>query len=209
MNTLVIDVHEQRKAATYNIAGTYLHVNMDDFTIMKLEVEMVDMIVKMNSEKCSKYVRYERGKKVSYLRLLKALYGCIKYLLLWYNLFSGTLEKKYFKLNPYDLYVANKTINSNKCTSRWYVNDLKISHVDSKLVEDIIRMVELRYGKIKIARGSKYVYIGMDVNFVGGEKVTFKKSNFLLLYLTMGLSSSGEYGKQSQPTHHILKQMLY
>ena len=79
MITLVINAHEQRDVTICNIAGTYLHEDMDDFMTMKLEGEMVDMMAKVSSEKYSKYVRYEKGKKVLYLRLLKALYGCIKY----------------------------------------------------------------------------------------------------------------------------------
>jgi len=39
-----------------------------------------------------KFVTYEHGKKVLYLRLLKALYGYVKSALLWYELFTGTLQ---------------------------------------------------------------------------------------------------------------------
>jgi hypothetical protein len=53
----------------------------------------------------------ENGKKVLYLELLKALYGCVQLTLLWYELFSGTLKGMGFKLNPYDTYVANMTTN--------------------------------------------------------------------------------------------------
>jgi hypothetical protein len=39
-----------------------------------LEKESVDIMCDV-CEKCRKFVTYEHGKKVSYLRLLKALYG--------------------------------------------------------------------------------------------------------------------------------------
>jgi hypothetical protein len=50
---------------------------------------------------------------VLYLKLIKALYGCVKLALLWYELFAGTLIKLGFELNPYDMCVANKVINKN------------------------------------------------------------------------------------------------
>jgi hypothetical protein len=49
-----------------------------------------------------KDVRLENGKKVLYLRILKALYGCIESALLWYNLYVTTLKDMGFVVNPYD-----------------------------------------------------------------------------------------------------------
>ena len=34
----------------------------------------------------------ERGDKVLYVRLVKAIYGCVKSALLWYELFHNTLK---------------------------------------------------------------------------------------------------------------------
>jgi len=34
--------------------------------------------------------------------------------------------------------VANKTINGRKCTIMWLVDKLKITHVDKKVMEDVI-----------------------------------------------------------------------
>jgi hypothetical protein len=67
---------------------------------------------------CAKYkefVTYESGKKTPYLQLLKALYGCVKSALLWYELFTGTLQEMVFELNPYNTRVANKTVDKTQC----------------------------------------------------------------------------------------------
>ena len=45
---------------------------------MKLEGEMVDMIVEVDGKKYLRYVIYEYGNKVIYLKVLKVLYGCTK-----------------------------------------------------------------------------------------------------------------------------------
>ena len=44
-----------------------------------------------------------------------------------------------FTLNPYDTCVANKIVNGKKLTILWYVDDVKISHVDEEVVEATIK----------------------------------------------------------------------
>jgi hypothetical protein len=81
-----------------------------------------------------------------YLQLLKALYGCVRSALLWYKLFSGTLKKMGFELNPYDPCIANKTIEDSQCTIAWYVNDNKILHAKESVVTDVIAEIEKNSG---------------------------------------------------------------
>jgi len=68
---------------------------------------------------------------VLYLWLLKKLYGCVKSALLWYKLFSETLEDMGFVLNPYDACMANKIIDTGQCTIAWHMDDMKISHIEA------------------------------------------------------------------------------
>ena len=60
---------------------------------------------------------------------------------------SKTLISWGFKINPYDWCVANKMINGEQMTIVWYVDDMKISHKDSKLVTNIMKKLDKRYGK--------------------------------------------------------------
>ena len=78
-----------------------------------------------------------------YVRLKKALYGILKAeLLLWENFSNNLMNKWGLKLNPYERCVANKTINRRQCTILWHVDELKISHVDSNVVDDIIGILD-------------------------------------------------------------------
>ena len=61
-----------------------------------------------------------------------------------------------FVLNPHDLCVANATIEGKQCTILWYVDDNKISHVNPKVVDDIIKKIESKFGKISQTRGDKH-----------------------------------------------------
>ena len=55
------------------------------------------------------------------------------------GVYAGTLKDVGFELNPYNPFVANKQINGSQSTICWYVDDNKMSHKDSKVVDGIIK----------------------------------------------------------------------
>ena len=118
MMSMAIDAFEGRDVATCDIKGAYLNAKMNEKVIMIFRGELVDYLVKTNPGKYEKFVHItKKGKKVLYVRLLKALYGCIQSALLWYELLKDTLEKEGFVVNPYDPCVANKTYkDGSQCT---------------------------------------------------------------------------------------------
>jgi hypothetical protein len=187
MMSIMIDAKERRDVATADVAGAYLHAKLDDFTLLKLEGESVNIMCDV-CEKYRKFVKVENGKKVLYLRLLKALYGCVKSALLWYELFTGTLQDMGFELNPYDTCVANMTINGKQCTIAWYVDDNKISHVEPEVVTQIVAKIEERFGKMTVTRGKKHVFLGMDICFMDNGTATIKMKE----YLKEAMSEFGE-----------------
>jgi hypothetical protein len=91
--SLIIDVVEGQKVAIFDVPGAYLHAEMpsEKQLLMTLRGEFVDIMCQVNPD-YEKYVTYEGKSKVLYLRLLQALYGCIKSTLLWYELFLTTLK---------------------------------------------------------------------------------------------------------------------
>jgi hypothetical protein len=101
MVSLMMDSLEQRDVATADITGAYLNADMDEFVLIKLSGDATDIMWEANNN-YKKFVTIENGKKVLYLQLLKALYGCVKSALLWYELFVSTLQEMGFILNPYD-----------------------------------------------------------------------------------------------------------
>ena len=109
MLTLLVDTHERRNVAMADVAGAYLFADIDDNVLIKIMGESADIMCKVEPS-YMKFVTNERGKKTLYLKLTKALYGCIQSALLWYRTFKGCLEGLGFKLNPYDPCVANITI---------------------------------------------------------------------------------------------------
>ena len=118
MVTMLIDAYGGRDIAAYDVPGVYLHVRLSpnkskERVLMKLEGQFVDIMCKVNPEH-KKNVIYGKGKKVLYIEILMVIYGAIEYALRWYDLYdlySQTLEKEGFIINPYYKYVANKMID--------------------------------------------------------------------------------------------------
>jgi hypothetical protein len=101
MLSIIVDAYKSRDVATADIAGAYLKAYMKDFVMMKFSGETVRILCEMNP-KHKPFVVMENGKEVLYIRLIKALYGCVKSALLWHELFSSTLKDMGFVLNPYE-----------------------------------------------------------------------------------------------------------
>ena len=97
----------------------------------------MDIMCEVNPE-YKPYVWYENGKKFIYVNVMRAIYGCIEYALLWYNLYVNTLKDLGFIINTCDRCVAKKMIDGNTCNIVWYVDDNKLSHVYLNVVTDIL-----------------------------------------------------------------------
>ena len=129
MALLTVSSAERRKIISWNVDGAYLLADQDDFVIVKFTGESVDVLCDVD-EGYKQYVSIENGKKVLYLQLLKALYGCLRFALLWYELYSSKLQGMGFILNPYETCVANKTINGKQCSIGYYVDDNISTHAE-------------------------------------------------------------------------------
>ena len=81
-----------------------------------------------------------------------------------------------FELNPYHLCVANANIDGKQCTVCWYVDDNNIIHVEPKVVNKVIKMIEGKFGKMPQTRGDKHDFLGMNINLKDKKvKISMKK----------------------------------
>ena len=158
MLMMSIAAKEKRKVATADVAGAYLHADMDDFVLVKFTGSALKLMCKVNPA-YEKLVRVRDGKRVMYLRLAKALYGCLKSALLWYNLFKGTLEKMGFVLNKYGHCVANKMIKGKQCTIGWWVDDNAMTHRRNKVLDGVVAAIEKKFGKMTVTRGNRHTFL--------------------------------------------------
>ena len=170
MTALLIGAHEGRKFISFDVPGAFLQAEMaeDKLVLLKLRRQFVDMMCEINPE-FKPHVRCETTKngkkfKVLYMKVIRAIYGCIKAALQWYIIFTGTLKKLGYKLNPYDKCVANKVINGNQCTMAWHVNDAIASHDEQKVFDELGEQMKFRFGEMNITTGTKHSFLGMKIN---------------------------------------------
>ena len=180
--TCLVDAIENRYVATCDVPGAFMHSDIDEQVHLKLEGEIAELLVRVDPTYAD-FVTHEKGKTVIYAELSKALYGTLQAaLLFWKNLSEFLIKDLGFKVNPYDWCMVNKVINGKQCTIGWHVDDLKISHVDKHIVEEIITGLNERYGKetpISVHRGPVQEYLGMRIDYTQKGKVSFSMPQYI------------------------------
>jgi hypothetical protein len=182
MLSAIIDAIKGRDVATVDIPGAFMQADIDKVVHVKSEGEIAEMLVKLDPKLYRKYVKDEHGKSVFYIELLKALYGTLRAVLLFWKLLSSKLVSWEFVINPYDWCVANKMINGKKCTILWHVDDLKICHIDAKVNSHIIDLIDDEFGKeapLTITRGDIHDYLGMTLDYSEKGKVKIKMIDYM------------------------------
>ena len=103
------------------------------------------------------------------MQLTKALlYVTLQSALLFWRDLSGKLLQWGFILNPYDSCVANKLVNGKQCTILWHVDNIKWSHVDVAVIEEVLQQLEGAYcckAPLVVTRGKVHEYLGMTLDF--------------------------------------------
>ena len=176
---LTVSAAERRKIISWDVEGAYLLADQDDFVLVKFTGESVDVLCQVDVG-YQEFVTYGNGKKILYLELLKALYGCVRSALLWYELYSTKLQGMGIILNPYDTCVANKDIEGKQCTIGYYVDDNLATHDSDTVLKEVADLVEKEVGKITITTGNKHNFLGMDLTFHENGTVTIDMSDYVV-----------------------------
>ncbi len=140
--------------------------NEKDRVIIHVRGHLVDVLTKITPEVYADYVMCNhRGEKQILFQCLNALYGTMVVSLFYYRKFTNSLIKHRFKVNPYDSCIWNKMVSGKQLTICFHVNDCKLSHVTSQVLEDTISWLQQDYesifkdrsGKMKVHRGNSQV----------------------------------------------------
>ena len=98
-----------------DVPGAFMQVDMDELVHVRFSGEMVDKLLEIDHELYSGYVTIERGEKVMYVELLKALYGTLRAA----RLFWEKLHAKLGVLCPTDMTAAWLTRWLMESSSPW------------------------------------------------------------------------------------------
>ena len=163
--TCAIDAKEKRDVAVVYLPDAFLYATNDKDVIMFMQGRLTKLMGMVAPQICFKFISIEKGQKVLYVKVHKALYGMLKSALLFYKKLRTDLECKGYRINPHDACVANKIINSKQMTILWHVDDLKILHADPWEVTKIVKWLGKTCGNIKLSRGKKHEYLGMSLDY--------------------------------------------
>ena len=178
--TSVIDANEEQDVDIVNVPGAFMKANQDKVINITLRGKLAELMVKTTPEFYRRYVVTEKVKMVLYVQLLKSLYGCLHIALLFYKKLLADLESRGFELKPYDPCVVNNTINVKQLTITWHVDYLKLSHVDTGVVDKMIEWMNGLYGNgMLISRGKKHDYLGMNLDFSVKGQVAVNMVDYL------------------------------
>ena len=174
MLTISIDAYEGRDVMTADVPNAFIQTDMpevkpgDERVIMKITGVLVDMLVQVDPQLYGSHVVYERGRKVIYVQVMKAIYGMLTASLLWYQKFRKDLEGIGFVFNNYDACIANREKNGSQHTIRFHVDDIMSSHMNPKVNDKFTEWLEIMYGEykaVKPLRGKVHDYLGMKIDF--------------------------------------------
>ena len=171
--TGVIEAKQKRDVITLDIPNAFVQTPLPqklEKVIMKIRGVLVDMMIELFPGVYNNFVTIERGQKVLYVRMIKALYGMLVSSMLFYQKFRKDIETIGFKINPYDRCVANRIVNGKQHTVSWHVDDVKSSHINPKVNNEFYNWCEKLYGSnlnghVKIERGKRHDYLGMVLDY--------------------------------------------
>ena len=176
----VINAKEGQDVMCADLPNGFIQTEMpkvekgEERIIMKITGVLVDMLVQLNPQLYGPCVVYEKNHKVSHIQVLRAIHGMLQLSLLWYKKLRKDLEEQGFEFNPYDPCVANQVKKDKQHTVVFHVNDLKSSHVDSKVSDEFAKWSESKYGehgKVKTHHGKVYNYPRMRFDYSKKGKV--------------------------------------
>jgi len=141
----------------------------DKLVLLKFKGRMADMLADVN-EKYRSHVVRENGKSVLYIKVIRAIYGCIESALQWYKLFTEVLVGLGFTLNDYDKCVANKMVNGKQLTIAWHVDDCIASHMEKTVLDEFGKIMIKEFGEMTITTGNEHNFLGMKIKINMDER---------------------------------------
>ena len=146
-----------------DIPGVSMQADIDKQLFLKFDGDLVELLVQVEPT-YQPYITYEGTQPILYTELDKALYGMLQAVLLfWQKLSIFLTEKHGFVRNDYDWCVVKKMVSGKQCTVAWYVDDIKMCHESQQVLEDLLTLLNNKFGKetpLTITHGKYMITLG-------------------------------------------------
>ncbi len=120
-----------------------------DCVIICITGVIVDWLVKVAPKVYASYIATNsKGINSLLIECYNTIYGTMVAGLLYCRKFSSSLKNRGFMVNPYDPCVWNRVIVGKQMTICFPVNDCKILHLDSKVVDYTIAWLRDEYESV-------------------------------------------------------------
>jgi hypothetical protein len=182
----ILDAAEEWDVTVVDIPSAFVQTQVDsekDMTFIKIRGILVDILVEISPDLYKYYVsRDKKGSKQLLVQCQNALFGMMVASLLYYRKFVKSLTDIGFVMNPYDPCVANKMIEGDQMTICFHVDDCKLIHHKTKVMNSMIEYLRQEYESIfgdgsramTVSRGKIHKYLGMMLGYTvrGQVKIT-------------------------------------
>jgi hypothetical protein len=191
--TCIIEAKENRDVATADCPNAFCNVVITDEDarhrfIVRLRGVVVDILLEIDYDFYNMYVTInKKGEKVLLVQCMNALYGSMVASLMFYKKLVAALKSYGFEFNPYDACVANKTVDGSVLTICFHVDDCKISHVSTKVVDETLSRLRNDFevvfkdglGAMKVHRGKRHEFVGMSLDYSHKGEVHISMSRYV------------------------------
>jgi hypothetical protein len=115
----VIDAKQRHDVMTLDIPNAFVQTPIPksgEKIIMNICGRLVNILTEICPGVYDDYVVYKGKQKVFYVKMLMALYGMLISSILYYKIFQKDIKSIGFKVNPYDICLANQTVSREQQT---------------------------------------------------------------------------------------------
>ena len=173
---IAIAASENRAIGSADITGAYLHAKMDNSLVyVKISNNIVNILKQINNN----YNNYINKNGDIYVKLQRALYGCIESARLWYDCISNILFKNGFVVNNFEKCIFNKYKNNKQITIVLYVDDVIVTASDDETVLEVLNMLKKSFGEITMKTGIKHEYLGMIFNRINNNQISVSMDGYV------------------------------
>jgi hypothetical protein len=142
MLTCVINALKDQDIAVINIPNAFVQTVVKDeehHVVVRIRGPLVDILVSIAPDVYGPYLSTNMaGQKVLQVQCLTAGYVTMVAALLYYKKFVNSLAKQGYKINPFNGCVANKVVKGKQVTICFHIDDCKISHESSAVIDNTI-----------------------------------------------------------------------
>ena len=177
-----ISAKEGRSIVTVDVQSAYLNASISDKPVyMRVEPALAQVACIIKPE----WKRYLDHSGALFVKLRKALYGCVESAALWYKDLRGTIISAGYTASKIDPCVYFKKDKDGKCIHVvTHVDDIKIMSQSEELIQEFLKTLRDKDTHLTINEGKKHNYLGMIFDYEEAGKVAISMDGYVHEILT-------------------------